>query len=268
MTSDMTCDRADELLPDWMDGTLAEPARARVAAHLDTCARCASLVSDLEMIRAEAKRLPALAPPRDLWAGIAGRIEAPVVALPVLPGERSRRPRPWWMTGVAAASLVLATAGVTWWMARARYEATGGPSIGRAVDSAAPVPLAAPAAATTTTTLAAVPAAPVDAASTTPERVAAGRSTVGRVARVGYQAAYDREIRSLREILESREHRLDPATVAVIERSLRVIDDAIVEARAAVERDPENAWLRGRLSRALDRKVHMLRTVATLPARS
>ena len=47
------------------------------------------------IVRAAAE-LPTLKPSRDLWAGIAARIEAPVVALPVQHEAPARRVAPTW----------------------------------------------------------------------------------------------------------------------------------------------------------------------------
>ena len=81
-TRPMTCEQFDELLPDYLpdaDGSAMLDARTRAAAdaHLDACERCSALVGDLTAITRQAATLPPLRPGRDLWAGIAGRIEAP-----------------------------------------------------------------------------------------------------------------------------------------------------------------------------------------------
>ena len=107
----MTCDRIDELLPAWIEDDLGPAAREAVSTHLGECLRCAAIVRDITAIRRDAAQLPGLAPSRDLWAGIAERIETPVVAFP------DRRPavpqRRTWQVAAAAVVLMAATSAVT-----------------------------------------------------------------------------------------------------------------------------------------------------------
>jgi hypothetical protein len=72
----------------------------------------------------------------------------------------------------------------------------------------------------------------------------------------------------MRQILDSRRSRLDPKTVAIIEKNLRVIDTAIAESRTALARDPANHFLAGQLDASLNTKLELLRTVAMLPSRT
>ena len=66
------------------------------------------------IVRAAAE-LPDVKPTRDLWAGIAARIEAPVVALPVHRENLGTRIAPSWRRfAIAASLLVVATAGITY----------------------------------------------------------------------------------------------------------------------------------------------------------
>jgi hypothetical protein len=123
-------------------------------------------------------------------------------------------------------------------------------------------------------------AAPVeDTADAEPERTPAPRvGDVRTVARQGAEplaasaapgaATYDREIAQLRRVVQQRRADLDSGTVAVLERNLRVIDDAIAQSRAALARDPRSRFLGQQLERTLDQKLELLRTAALLPARS
>jgi hypothetical protein len=79
---------------------------------------------------------------------------------------------------------------------------------------------------------------------------------------------YDREIARLHAVLEQRRADLDPATVAIVEENLRVIDHAIAQSRAALAHDPRSGFLNERLLDALDRKVDLLRTAVLLPTRT
>lgn len=223
----MTCERVDAVLADFLEGDLGEAARHEVESHVRTCVRCTALLRDLDAIRRDAAALPALAPTRDLWTGIAERIETPVVAIGAAPRGR----RAWWRTGLAAAGLVIVTAGVTYSIAR-EQGAAGAPSL--AADSSAPT----------------------------------GAVLASNRPRVPATVTYESEIAQLREVLESRRDQLDPRTVAIVENSLTVIDKAIADARAALAADSTNPFLGDQLNRALDKKLGLLRTVALLPART
>ena len=90
----ITCEHVDSVLSAWFEGDLADSERRAVDVHLRECLRCASLVRDLESIRREAEKLPAMAPSRDLWEGIAARIEAPVIELTPRAPLGNSQPRP------------------------------------------------------------------------------------------------------------------------------------------------------------------------------
>lgn len=77
-------------------------------------------------------------------------------------------------------------------------------------------------------------------------------------------AQYDAAVADLERILRDDSQRLDPQTVMVIERNLRAIDDAIREARAALDADPANTYLNSHLAEARRRKLELLRRAAGL----
>jgi len=81
-------------------------------------------------------------------------------------------------------------------------------------------------------------------------------------------APYDNAIRELEGLLSARRGDLDTTTVRTVELSLHVIDQAIAQARAAVERDPNNVYLNGHLWSTLDRKLDLLRRATMLPKAS
>jgi hypothetical protein len=90
----------------------------------------------------------------------------------------------------------------------------------------------------------------------------------GTVSRPSATATYEREIRGLGRILDERRGELDSATVAVLEKNLAVIDQAIRQSREALARDPRSRFLDQQLNSALDKKVELLRTAALLPSRT
>ncbi len=72
-------------------------------------------------------------------------------------------------------------------------------------------------------------------------------------------ASYERSAAELASALERRSSRLDPATRAVLERSLRTIDEAIAEARAALAADPASAAYQTFVEAAYRQKIDFLR---------
>ena len=285
-SSNMTCDAFDTALPDYLEGTLDETRLASVEGHLSECVRCASLLRDLDNIRKDAAELPDLAPSRDLWEGIEARIAAPVIPLATRP-ERQRRFAPAWM-GIAAAALVVSTAGITYMLtARSIRPAS---SVVALVNPPTP---AAPSVTPDSSVTSSVAASRPDVASepapasrsaasnasavprTTGSRLASAQSPVPQPSAAAQfasadqarsDAVYGREIEMLQRIVSQRKTVLDTSTVAIIEKNLRIIDAAIEQSRAALAKDPASRLLGQQLTHALDKKVELLRTAAMLPA--
>lgn len=270
----ITCETLDELLPDFLEETLDPSSRAAVESHAASCERCAALLGDLEAIRVEARALPVLRPSRDLWEGIAARIEAPVIPLeparapaaaPAVATGPARAPlqiRRRWLAA-AAAALVMGTAGITHLLSR--------PDVPPPVAGRPPI-----ADTPTTRTVAAAEAPPAPFAAPADTVVQATIESASRQTRATPVASapgagpavatYDREIGRLNQILEERSQDLDPKTVAILEQSMKVIDEAIAQSRAALARDPRSTFLGKQLNSALDRKVELLRTAVLLPS--
>jgi len=79
---------------------------------------------------------------------------------------------------------------------------------------------------------------------------------------VAVQAEYEEATDELTRALATERDRLEPATVALLERNLGVIDAAIRESRDALARDPGNVELRGLFAAAARQKVELLRWAA------
>jgi anti-sigma factor RsiW len=275
--SDMTCEAFDAALPDYLEGTLDGSLRASVERHLRECVRCAGLVRDIENIRDEAAALPDLIPSRDLWTRIEARIAAPVIPLAARP-ERQRRLVPAWI-GIAAAALIVSTAGVTY-LLTARSLRPAGEARVASVGPPSPTPATA-----TATPGATTAGTEPDAANTSrnlPDQSDAARfaqrstgtARSGASATLASQnqsepgtsdAVYGREIEMLQNIVKQRKTQLDSSTIAVIQKNLEIIDAAIEQSRAALARDPASRMLNQQLTHALDKKVELLRTAAMLP---
>jgi hypothetical protein len=77
-------------------------------------------------------------------------------------------------------------------------------------------------------------------------------------------AQYNAAVSDLERVLRDDRDRLDPRTVVIIEKNLKAIDDAINEARTALDNDPANPYLNSHLADARQRKLDLLRHAASL----
>ena len=172
-----------------------------------------------------------IAPPPELWSSIRAEL-AP------------RSSRVWWASGwrLAAAGLVIAIGSslATITVLRTRERA---PMVATAPAATAPAATA-PAAGGAT----GAPQLPAQLVST--------------------EQNYVRSVETLRRKLDERRDSLAPSTVATVERSLRIADSAIAEARAALERDPSNAVLAALFASNYERKIDVLRRAAELAPRT
>jgi hypothetical protein len=256
-TPEMTCEAFSDKLMDFLEGDVDAATHAALDAHARACAECGALLADVRRVTARAAALPVLEPSRDLWSGIATRIDTPVVAL------AERRAQRWGrrlaIVGALAATFVIAAV----LGSRATRRAPAAPAV---VASSVP----AHAADTAAAPLAAQPEPqaqqPAPAATPAATRPAAARLASATPSTV--EATYDAEILRLRAIVNARRTQLDTATIAVIEKNLKVIDDAIAQCKAALARDPASRYLMESLNQSLDIKVQLLRTAASLPART
>ena len=126
--SPMTCARFEALLGDLMEEALDASTREACGRHRATCAACAALLADLDTIREAAALLPATAPSRDLWEGIAARLDTPVHSIDA-GRPAARPPLPWRRLAVAAVALMTVSAGVTWSVARRERPAGRAPAL-------------------------------------------------------------------------------------------------------------------------------------------
>lgn len=78
------------------------------------------------------------------------------------------------------------------------------------------------------------------------------------------EAEYQRVTDELLQTLEQRRDRLTPETIETVETNLRLIEEAINEARTALERDPSNAALATRLTDIYRRRVGFLQQMNRL----
>lgn len=84
----------------------------------------------------------------------------------------------------------------------------------------------------------------------------------------GADPSSEAAVADLKRALASGQGVLDPITIRVVERNLRVIDQAIADARRALSRDPANSYLNHHLAEQMRRKLEILRWAGTLSQRS
>jgi len=228
----MTHERTLELLDDYVGGELPPREERDVRRHLMQCEPCSAEAQTLRALLDEAAALPeSIAPPRDLWQGIAPRLEARAgtgtgVEEVRTIGPRPVRPLPWWMLAAASIALVVTTSLVT-------VKVVGGGADGESLPTAqAPVPTGG-----TPTALASFQPAEVE---------------------------YEKAIADLLAVLRTQRGELAPETVAALETNLRIIDQAIRESREALARDPNSPELARMLSDAYDTKLNVLRRAVSL----
>ncbi|MBL0169992.1 MAG: zf-HC2 domain-containing protein [Gemmatimonadaceae bacterium] len=228
---DPECTRFDDRLMAYLENELDAPERAWMREHQSACATCCATLRDVEQLIQAAAGLPAIAPSRDLWAGIASRLDTPIVPLAGRATRTSsvappapRRGLSVRFLAVAATVLVAVTSTITWQVAARRA----------AVQSA----------------LASGPARVTDTSLIVPV--------------VNADVTYEREIAALRAIVSERFGELDSTTVSVLQRNLAIIDKAIADSRTALEKAPNSRVLSVTLNRALEAKLSLMRRVALL----
>jgi hypothetical protein len=265
----MTCDQFEDLLPQLLDDdTVAVPPAA--GAHLEDCAACRALYTDLTSIRSAAATLGPISPSRDLWSGIEARIRTPIV--PLVEGmvvEKPRRQISLRTAAIAAGVLALINAGVGYQFMKAPAPETlapevPAPSAMRSVVQQEPpmmVPLPVPMipAATNRGSTIVLTTNGMDQGPDQPQQQPRPREAA--------KVVYDREIARLRAIVDSGRHRLDPATVALLDRNMRIIDTAIEQVNEALARDSSSSFLIESLNNAYQTKVKLLRIAAAAASR-
>jgi anti-sigma-K factor RskA len=217
----MTHDVIRHLLDDYVTGDLTEDARTLVAEHIEGCEICGAEVDSLKNILARAAELPkSTEPPADAWSVIRQAIEHDEEVLSRAPSGRT-----WWRPGIAAAATILVAA------------LSSGATYLYLTNDASPATSPATAGAVRT-------------ASETPASLAAFTIEENN---------YLRTASILQELLDSQQGVLAPETVVQLRASLRTIDEAILEARNALARDPANKVLIEMLSASYRQKVDLLR---------
>lgn len=221
--------------------------------------------------------LQGIVPEHDLWPAIESRISARVIPMAPRPARAAGKSFGWVPMLIAASALIAASTGITY-VLTTRSAAQNG-TAATVASTAAITP------ATTDTQLQSNTASgsvaqmtPSQAGSVAAQPAGDSPAVTGHdrpaaqlASRRGgdgdtMRQTYDAEITTLRAAVDARRGQLNPATVAVIEQNLRVIDEAIRQSRAALAKDPSSRLLNDQLDRTLATKTGLLRAAALLPS--
>jgi anti-sigma factor RsiW len=221
----MSCQEIEALLDEYVDEELSPDERLRVERHLADCSACRKATDEIRSLVDAASKLPrGISPGRDLYPDIRNRIERHEVAASPDRAVPPVRRIPW--MALAASLVVVAIAGSTaLWL---RDDADRRPS------DVAPTGAAMPA---------------------VHNGIAPFKAAVHE-----YAEAAD----VLLAAIEERRDRFSPETLAVLEKNLAIIDQAIDEVRVALEADPSSHGTTLLLAAMHEQKVELLRRVARL----
>lgn len=217
-----------ERLDDWVANELPDEDRQAVEFHLAVCGDCRAEAEALRALFQDVAALPLeMAPGRDLWAGIAARIEPRADVVPISSARRWKAPR-WLAMAATIVGVAVSSSLITF----------------KVMERRAPEPVA-----------------------VVPVQSVAAPSTAAPTALVAFKPAeqdYEVAIAELERVLASRGSNLAPATVKTLETNLRIIDEAIRQSRAALEKDPNSRELTDMLADAYGQKLKVLQHAVEL----
>jgi hypothetical protein len=227
----------DVTLNEFVDAALGRDEHAAVARHLESCAACRQLVSDLREIGRAAAALEPIEPPARVWTQIERAMREGVLApLGQNPAEAGSHGSMWasmrstgtWLA--AAAVLVLAVfIGIRF--APFRSSDRGMPGADETIAGTADGAQAA-------------------------EQIAAEL----KMAEEHYQKA----IAGLEQIAAAERATFDPETAATLQKNLAVINEAISESRAAVRAQPQSEPAQQSLIENFKTKLALLQDTVAL----
>ena len=223
-----------ERLSEYLDAELAPGERAACDAHLAVCEQCRGVLEELRAVVQRARADAEVLPRTDLWPGVLAQIDPGLGGRWAAPRKTKKQiaftlPQ----LALAASLLIAVSAGVA-------YVAAGRTSI--------------------------PPVAQEDPIRAEAESLLPSSATVERADFA--DAQFDQAVADLEKVLTDRRDDLDPRTVLIIERNLATIDQAIREARAALDADPANTFLNSHLADARQKKLELLRQATMLQSPS
>jgi hypothetical protein len=226
----MNCQDSQDKLNDYIDGLLPDELRDGLAAHLEQCPKCKADLERLQTLVSRMQALPtSIMPERDLWPGIEDRVMKEEIRLSFFARLRSRPV--WSLRNLAAAAIILVMV----------FSAT---LITVSIRDKHGSRLSAP----SDNTSAVVPVSTIQA-----DYVSA-------------EAEYLRATQKLQEVLDSRREYLSPKTQEVMDRNIKIINQAIAEIKKALGNDPGNRQLNTLLMASYQNKIELMYWAAKLSA--
>lgn len=239
----MNCDQCQELLGDFLDGTLKGGGSARLDAHLEECLDCALLREEFQSILsvARASREEFVAPPDEhaLWLRIRNTIESDA--------ELGR---------AAAARAARSGARESFWarLLHKRWELTL-PQMASAVAAVA-------VAVSLVTTLGLqyiTPAASGGASVAEAERSRRGNTMRALYQQQGFVEPRQASLQYWQQRVEQQKANWNPRMREAFDRSLTVLDQTVSESLSDLEQNPHDEIAEQMLNSALHDKIELLR---------
>lgn len=225
------CGAFEDAVSEYVDGALEIDARQRLERHLETCAGCRALASDLRAIRRTAGTLDRRVPPRAVWQ----RLSTELAATQPAPARPARR----WLTPLAAAAIVILAVGAGFYARGRLGRAARPPSLVAEPHADAPIAAAQPG---------------------EPSELARSVEAEMKMA----QSHYEKAIAGLEQIARAEDRALDPQLAATLRKNLGVIDHAISESRAALKSQPDSEPAQASLFDAFRDKLTLLQDTVAL----
>jgi Putative zinc-finger len=221
------CERYLTAINELVDGTLGPIRRAELELHLESCDACRALAADLREIARTARALEPLTPPQHVWTEIAGTLQQEGRVTAGSFGASRRRNVA--MLALAAALVIAVGASLVMLMPRPRDAATPGGQT--AVDQQR---------------------AP-DAGNAADDDPVEGVDSELTLSQQHFQNA-----------VEEAKKTVDPQTIAVMQKSLGDINEALRETRAALKKDPQSTQARQSFYDVLKQKIQFLQDTIAL----
>lgn len=221
-------DRWTETLSDYLDGDMAATEARALERHLESCEECRVTLEQLRAVAHRARALVDPLAPDDLWAGIASRIGTAGSTSAAVRG--GVLPLPFAARSISLPWAMAAGFALLLMGAGGAYFVLGSGARDSAVAVRAPM-----------------------------------AASEGGVQYASFDAdKVEGEIAQLQTALDKGRGRLDPKTVAVLEKNLTIIRSATVDARRALAQDPANRELQNYFAGAVERKLQLVRRAATM----
>jgi hypothetical protein len=226
----MNCQDSQEKLNDYIDDFLPDDLRDELAAHLEQCPKCREDLEHLQTLVKRTQALPtSIMPEHDLWPVIEDRMTKEETSPAFL--NRLRTRTVWSMRNLAAAAIILVmvfSATLITISIRDKHDSRL-PALSDKSSAIAPVSM-----------------------------IQADYSSA--------EAEYIRATQKLQEVLDSRRQDLSPQTCQVMDRNIKIINEAIAEIKRALGNDPGNRQLNTLLMASYQNRIELMHWAAKLSA--